>query len=694
MNAKRILLFVLSFVLFGCGVSNPDSQKPANPDWEYEKTIASPIVEKVETATTLGDLEENKMEIAIPENTFDASTEVTVQNPSIVPAVDAGRFTPLGSPVEVTSSQKRLNAPMTITLKVPEASEKDLKTESVWAVYYNGSDWDMIRPITTDAEAKTITFESYHMSLWGTGKVSVEERVKKYTHSKTLGEMAQEQADDIVDKIVEQAVDNLLRVQLGMSDESAKYKIISSLANDDDYAEILDAFRRNDAEGFNKKLMVFLGKKVAENVEKSALESALKNLSSKEGVEYAEAAAEALGYLYEGDLEGAAEVLGGKIADAFLITKLFKAGGEIVQYNINLWKDSEIEAAYQAYKNGSDDYFWGYNVDKGDFGAVYDQMKGIAVRLESEYVEREIRRRENLGLSPPTDAQLREVREQVRKDLEKQFETRLSKEDELAKEEERLRNLIDAFTKAKLLEDESFGYDDDTETMEERLDNLLSTVKKIVKDTKRKDWTTNTFTDKDNLSVGDLVSLLQAWNSTNGKDLYNTMLKERFGVDAGGIGIQGDFTLISFPDPPTNSWQSQIFEQILTKAKIEVKDGVFDSTKNITVNTTWGPKLFSGTGWAHWVGTYDPATGILSITGEIGWDGSTTSDYGDGKEKIVYTSPTKEVKITPDMKRVSISFIGTITSTTSDLEDGGWTKPWTRSDEGGPTVQFDIEIQD
>ncbi len=687
---RGVGIVVLLFLVSGCSGSTPGNSPVATSDWQFRKTIAQPIVQTVSAETTMGSLEENKVNVSVKSETFDTPTDVTLKNPDTVPAIAAGMFTPLGAPIEITSDQRRLNQPLTITLQVNEARSEDIEQGSVWAFYYNGKSWDAVRPKSVDPIRQTITFESYHMSFWGTGKVSVEERIKQYTKSKTLGEMAQEKTDEVVEKIVEDAIDHLLRVQLGMSDESAKYKIISSLANDDDYAEILDAFRRGDATGFNQKMMVFLGKKVAENVEKSALENALKTLSSDEGVEYAEAAAQALGYLYEGDLKGAAEVLGGKIADAFLVTKLFKAAGEIVEYQINQWKDAELEAAYQAYKNGSDDYFWGYNVDKGQFDQVYDQMKGIAVRLESEYVEREKQRRENLGLSEPTDAQLREIREQVRKDLEAQFKTRLSKEEELAKEQARLTSLIDAFDKAKLLENGSFGYDDDDQSLEERLDSLLGHIKRILKDTKKKTWTTNTFGDKESLSMNDLVSLVQALNSSDGEKVYAQALKDKFGL-AQGIGIAGDFVLKGIPDPPTNDWMSQITAGLIQGSVIEVKNGVFDNSKQQVFNTSEGPVSFIGNGWLHWSGTYDVATAMLDITFEYGWDGETTGQSGKGKERIVYNASNK-VKITPDMKRVAINLIGTITSTKSSMGNNGWNKPWTDTFPGGPTVQFDIEL--
>lgn len=116
-----------------------------------------------------------------------------------------------------------------------------------------------------------------------------------------------------------------------------------------------------------------------------------------------------------------------------MITKIIQSGVEIVQAGIDSWKDAEIEAAYEAYKNGADNRFFGYNVDAGDFDALWSQMRGIATRLQSEAVNREIARRESMGMPPPTDRDLDRIREQVRENLKKDFENRLKSEAEIEK---------------------------------------------------------------------------------------------------------------------------------------------------------------------------------------------------------------------------------------------------------------------
>ena len=232
--------------------------------------------------------------------------------------------------------------------------------------------------------------------------------------------MAQKKVDSVVNEMVKNSVEYILKKRLGLTDdtaeESVKFKIMSSLANDDEYKDIVDKFREGDITGVNETFNLFVGKKIAENLEDSMWKSSLEFLSDS-GTGLITAGSQAAGYAAEGQYLEAGRILGTQIAEEFMITKIVQAGVEIVQYNIDTWKDAEIEAAYKAYRDGSNNKFFGYNVDKGDFDSLYNQMRGISVRLESEAVEREIKRRAEYGLPPATEEDLEAVRNKVKADL-------------------------------------------------------------------------------------------------------------------------------------------------------------------------------------------------------------------------------------------------------------------------------------
>ena len=538
------LVVCISLVSMSCqltGVVNKPASTPAGKpaqqgNWVYDPILANPVnATSDQESISLGD-PDNNISIVIPGGSFDQATQVTLQHPQSVPDVVAAEFTPVGAPIEISAEAPvRLNQAATLTFKVDQDQyAEDLKAGNIWITYYDGKTWEYFPPDSTDAATGVVSFNTYHFSMFGAGKIDVEQQIKQYSHSKTLAKTVQKDVDKVVDKIVEQTVDHILKSQLGLTDqaaeESTKFKILSSLANDDEYREIVEKFIAGDAEGFNKTMMVFAGKKIAENVDKAAFKSTLNYLSGK-GAAMLEAGSQAAGYIAEGQYAEAGKIIGEKIADSFMVTRFFKAGAEFVQYRIETWKNAEIEAAYQAFRNGADSKFFGYNVDAGDFEALWNQMKGIATRLQSEAVDRETKRRADLGLPPATDAELDEVRSQVKTDLAEQFTNRQSQEAEMEKQAAHLEELINKLKEDGLLEKGMYGYSEANFNTETRLDQLLHLAEKILRDTGRNDWNTTVFTNDKEISANDMVSLMKAWYSTDGPAEYAKVLLDKFGID-------------------------------------------------------------------------------------------------------------------------------------------------------------------
>jgi hypothetical protein len=487
--------------------------------------------------------------------------------------------------------------------KTKYASE--LKNNTIWIAYYSGKNWDYFAPTKTDATTGIVTLNTYHFSLFGVGKVSVEEQIKQYTQSASLAAMTQKKVDKLVENLVANVVDMILLDQLKWQDSSTKYKIMSSLANDDEYRDLVELFAKRDFEKFNATLQVFAGKQIVEHVDKAAFLSILKGVTGN--VNAIAAASEAAGYLAEGQLAEAGRILGQKIANGFLITKLVNAGAEVVQYNIDLWKDAEIEAAFQAYKNGADAKFWGYNVDPGDFEGLWNQMRGISTRLQLEAVEREKKRRADLGLPPATESQLNSVREQVKKDMEDNFKTRLSQESELEKEAARLQALVKIFQDTRLLEIGMYGYSESNDTLELRLDKLFHMVNKILRDTGRSNWNTTAFTNDKEISANDMVSLIKAWYSTDGEEEYAKLLKEKFGIDVKikKYILESGKPVVKSVTPDTKDFFSNKFQIIVGSAMMGPGSGQFSSS------IAWGGSPTRYTGFMSSIGFWSsPPNGI------------------------------------------------------------------------------------
>jgi hypothetical protein len=623
-----IFLLVVLIVLPSCG------DKSGSSTWKYENKISTPL-EVVSGLNEIkaGDLSTNQFQLTLPPNTFDTETKITIQTPKTAPLVNSKEFVPIGSPVEISGAGTRLNQPAILNFWVnKDKYAADLKSRSIWVTYFDGVNWNYFKPSFTDVATGIITYNTYHFSFFGTGKISVEERISQYAHSQALGELAQKNVDDVVDEMVKNTVEYMLKKRMGLDDESAessvKFKIMSSLANDDEYKDLVEKFQHGDVTGFNETFNIFVGKKIAENLEDSMWKNTLEFVSDS-GTDLVKAAAEAAGHAAEGQYLEAGRILGTQIAEEFMITKIIQSGVEIVQYNIDTWKDAEIEAAYKAYKNGSDNKFFGYNVDAGDFDALWNQMKGIATRLESEAVNLEIGRRESLGMPAPTEAELNKVRAQVRENLRQQFEDRRESEAEIEKNEVKIKALILKFKESRLLENGMYGYDDTYDDMESRLDKLFHLTKKILRDTGRRDWNLTAFTNEREISANDVITLMKAWYSTNGRDEYAKMLKERFNIETGDfVGIKGNFSLIANPNsPPSMSMTDMLF----CKEPFQVIDGKL--SLNVAIDSAQVQIFTINKAYLSIQGDYDYRSGIFKGIYKYGWHEETASS----KAEVIYT---------------------------------------------------------
>ncbi|WP_054693746.1 hypothetical protein [Syntrophomonas palmitatica] len=534
-----LLLFVFTFSLAGCGGGGDTA-------WEYPQVITTPLkATSAGEAVSLGNLDSNQVKIDIPGRTFDKATAVTVATPKKVPKVMGKEITPLGSPIEITSGSTegtRLNEPVTITMKLDKEAIKG-KTDpgSFWVTYYNGENWDYIKPDKVDLNAGTLTFTTYHFSLFGYGEISVDERLKKWTQNEALVTWAHGAVNSKFDEAAGKVIDHILTDKLGIEDESMKMKVLGSLLKDGEWGDIRKNIQEAYANGtsvdqvtdLNEKINLLACKKIVDIVPKSKLSKALEGITDDFGAGTVKAASQAAGALAAGNKLEAVRIMGTHLSDQFIATTAIKIAASAVQLQIDWWRNSEVEAAYKVYKNGASSKipFWGYNVEKGNFDELWEQMKGVSRQLCIEAIQAQEQVRREAGYPPLTDAEKDRIRALVKNDLEKQFKQRMKDDEEVAAEQEKLKELVDKYKEAKLLEVGMFGYDKQY-SMEQRLDLLTHLKDKILKDTGRKGLTNGAFSNKTNVSYADLVALTQAWyTKPDGWQKYAQMVKEKFGID-------------------------------------------------------------------------------------------------------------------------------------------------------------------
>ena len=492
-----LLSLILSVCLSSCNgtgpLSNGTSQNNQSSDavglkeWEYTASITEPIKAIAGLEPVVITTPQEDFSVSIPILAFDTSTELTVTNPESVPEIDSNKFEPIGAPLDIAGANTRLNRPALLTFRVdPQSYAEELRDQSIWITYYDGQTWEYFPPDSVNRETGEITFETYHFSLFGTGKISEEERLAQYAHKQAVLEFAEKNKSQLIEKMAATASEEIAK-QLGMDPNSVTYIVLEGMSDTSDYLNMADQLHKGDYKEFSKTLSKVVTEKMAM--------AGIKTITN----------------------------LGPQAA----LTHLIEVETKLIDHGINSWREEEVEAVYQLYKSGKGGRgFFGYFTSTGDFDDIWDQMRGVRRQLEADALEKEIARRQYLGLPQPTADELEAVRNQVKADLKKQFDDRMKNEEVIAKQENRIKNMILAFQQAKLLDKYSFDYDPDTYTLEARLEQLFVLSNKVLRDTGRSYFLSGDLSTEKEVSYGDLVALMQAWYIS--PEEYEKELEKRF----------------------------------------------------------------------------------------------------------------------------------------------------------------------
>lgn len=515
-------------------------QSSGDTTWQYNKVITEPLKASSTAGTdvTLGDLNSQAVTVAVPKGSFDADTEISLKTPDSVPEYFGSQVEMIGSPVEISAGEvpARLNEKATVTFKFDPAL---LPTDKSFfrIVYFSGEKWEYIKPTSIDSATGLVTFDTYHFSLLGGTKIKDEtELIKQWSHSQALNDELRKNINDRVDYVAGQVVDQILE-KMGLEEEAVKTKVLKDLLTDDGFREIYDAATKQGEEfdpiDLSQKIAILSGKKIAQIVDESTLQKGLENISGDAAEDVAKVA-QAAGYVAEGQYKEAAKIIGEQIADKFLITTAAKVAVEVIDYQIESWKNSEVEAAYKAYKDGSNAKFFGYNVDKGDFDAVWNQMRGIGRQLVIEAIRKENQIRADSGMPPLSEKQEEMMRDKVKEAYRNQFESRSKEEDKIAAEEKKLQELMTAFKENNFFDDTfaPAGLDKGYE-FENKLEILNHFAEKMMKDTGRPEFVNLKGIRPDKkLLLGDIIRGAQLWFAEpDGRKQYYEFLNKEFGIN-------------------------------------------------------------------------------------------------------------------------------------------------------------------
>lgn len=507
---------------------------------KLDNTVAitqRPIAQAIEATTGATDVSLGKMDtdgasISVPKDSFASSTKINLVTPEKIPAYDMNTADMLGAPIEIAAGDKavRLDDGATLNFKIP-AGQVTTSTDAarLRVAYYNGQEWDYIKPDSVDIEKGTMTFTLYHFSLLAPTKLKGDEKITNdWIKAKVLQDGLNKNITKPHDAYSAQALD-LSMEKLGINDAESKNKVLSSMLNDPEYKD-MQSYYKNDSQVFDDKLKVLIGKKIAGQVPMTIIKQALMASKITGGTA---AASKALGNIVEGNYKDGAKEIGDFLTNQFVLGVAAKVAVAITNYEIKSWKNSEVEAAFKAYRDGSSGYFYGYNNDPKDFDTIWDQMRGIRRQLELEAVRQANDVRKESGMEPLTEGQEETLRNRIKEQYKSQFATRLEREKELSDQQQKLIKIMDGLKAAGIFDSTTgpVGLDKgfDTET---KLDVVGHFIDKMMNDTKRFDLTDKTGLIADKaINVDDLVQGTRLYFSgPNGKKDYEKFLKDRFNI--------------------------------------------------------------------------------------------------------------------------------------------------------------------
>lgn len=526
------------YFLMPRGGQKPVPSPAAKPNLESdllaidERPIAQPLEgETGQADVLLGRTEKDGASVTVAKGSFSTSTKVELVTPEKIPAYDKDTAEMVGAPIEIAATGKpvRLEDKATVAFKIPAGTTSADDIARLRVAYYNGQEWDYLKPDNVDVTSGVMTLGLYHFSLLAPTKLKGDDKITNdWIKAKALQDGLNKDIAKPHDAYSAQALD-LSMEKLGINDTETKNQVLRSMLDDPEY-KAMEGYYKTNNQVFDDKLKTLIGKKIVGQVPAPLIKNALKALK----VTGATAAiSKAAGNAVEGEYKDAAKEIGDFITNQFILGVAGKAAVAITNYEIRTWKNSEVEAAFKAYRDGSSGYFYGYNNDAKDFDAVWDQMRGIRRQIELEAIRQANAVRRDSGMEPLSEAQADALRNQLKEQYRKQFATRLERENELAEQEKKLIRIMDGLKAGGIFDSATGpigldkGFDHET-----KLDVVGHFIDKMMKDINRFD-----LTDKAGLvaekavSVDDLVQGVRIYFSgPNGKKDYAKFLKDRFNV--------------------------------------------------------------------------------------------------------------------------------------------------------------------
>ena len=357
----------------------------------------------------------------------------------------------------------RFDTPATISFKLDE-NVTDEELEKWVGVYIYGDREYYIEPDYEKLSEGILEFDTYHFSWFSKKKLSDKELADKYAHQLAAYEVMQE--EKVKEKLssgnvlVETA--NAIYEELGITDDTLRGTLVrdfvgelSSTVNGLDTSLESDAFKKNaKLAGYGLSGLELLN--AAQDGDVTGFSSIIAGVVINECCEhwndiaknYVPGAAGSIpGALYiaiaEGNIAEASEHVAKSIVSNVPVVKYTQMTAELVDYGVNMWTDSEVELAYEAYSGKSDAA--GYK-ETPDWDTLVVEMRGaytqLLINAKKQYCEVN-----NISMSElEEDKELCDkLARQTENSLKKQFETRKANDDKIREKEKEYQDIIKSF---------------------------------------------------------------------------------------------------------------------------------------------------------------------------------------------------------------------------------------------------------
>jgi len=404
------------------------------------------------TDTSILGAKNDTCEVSVSSDNFKKSTKIIVEDKNDHVEIHAEGY-----------DDVRFDTPATISFKLDE-KVTDEELEKWVGVYIYGAREYYIEPDYEKLSEGILEFDTYHFSWFSKKKLSDKELSDKYAKQLATYEVMQEErVKEILSSgnvLVETA--NEIYEKLGITDDTLRGTLVrdfvgelSSSVNGLDTSlesatfkknakmagyglsglELLNAAQDGDVTAFSSKIADMIVNECCDHwsdIAKSYVPGAIGSVP--EALYIA---------IEEGDIGGASEHILKSVVSNIPIVKYTQMTAELVDYGVNMWTDSEVELAYEAYAGKSDAA--GYRSEP-DWDTLMEEMRGaytqLLINAKKQYCEVN-----NISMSElEKDKELCDkLARQTENSLKKQFETRKANDDKIREKEKEYQDIIKSF---------------------------------------------------------------------------------------------------------------------------------------------------------------------------------------------------------------------------------------------------------